>query len=109
MFLEVHVDRPLEAHLPVLEDAGVFVLCDPIHRTVEGPVEDDAGCLAAKARIVSTLEGGGGLLAGRRQFGAAVETRPGSRSRPSTSGSARTRRSLAWLVLFELAERNQAA
>src|SRR4029453_3253297 len=89
VFLEVHVNRPLETHLPVLEDDGVLVLRDPVHRTIESPVEDDARRLAAEAWIVLALESCCGLLPGGRQLGASIKPRPGSGTRTSAPPPAR--------------------
>src|SRR5688572_31005953 len=58
MLLHVRVDRPLQPKLSVLKDDGVFILCNAIHRTVEGPVKDDAGGLTFEARIVFAGEAG---------------------------------------------------
>ena len=55
---------------------------------VERPVEEDAGRLAAEARIVLLREARGRLLSGLGQLGAAVEPRPG----PARRLGARRRR-----------------
>jgi hypothetical protein len=50
--LDVHVNRALEIHLAVIDSDVVFVLCDAIDGTIEGPVKNDAGGLAAESGIV---------------------------------------------------------
>src|SRR5207249_1797528 len=85
MLLHVRIDGPLEAHLSVLKKDGVLVLRDPVDWSVERPVEDDAGRLAAEARIVLLREGCGRLLSELGQLGAAVEPRPGCRASASAS------------------------
>src|SRR5688500_15402996 len=75
----IHVHGPLERHLPIEDLDGVPVLCDAIDRTVERPVEDDAGGLAPHARVVLDGEGDEArrsLLAGLRELAASVEPWP---------------------------------
>src|SRR4030095_1412311 len=54
--LHVHVDGASQVHLPVLNKDRVLVLNNAIHRTVEGPVEDDARRLAPEKRGILTHE-----------------------------------------------------
>ncbi len=82
VLLHVHEDRSLQTELAVLNNDGVFVLRDAIDGAVEGPVEDDAGRLAAESRIVFTLERSRRLCSRFRQFAAAVEPRPVGAPRP---------------------------
>src|SRR5204863_2866603 len=69
---------------------------------------DDAGRLAAEARIVLLREGCGRLLSELGQLGAAVEPRPGCRASASAStpGAGGT---FARLEVIQLAERHKAA
>src|SRR5690242_19196134 len=90
MLLHVHVDGTLQCQLTVLNHDRVFVLRDPVHRSVEGPVEDDARRFAAKAWIVFALEGGRFLLAECGELGAVVETRSGRRCPATGSRAAST-------------------
>src|SRR4029453_11744211 len=68
---------------------------------------DDAGGLAAEARIVLPLEARRRLFAERGQLGAAVEPGPGWRRAPSAPAAATA--TFAGLDLTELAERHQPA
>src|SRR5215813_8179155 len=58
----VHINRTLQSELPIFEKDRVLVLCDAVDRTIERPIEDDAGCLAAEARIVLPRKFRGRLL-----------------------------------------------
>lgn len=68
MYLQVHVNGSLQAELSVLDDDGIFVLCNPVDRPVKRPIEDDAGGLAVKPGIVLTFEIGGRFCARFGQF-----------------------------------------
>src|SRR5262245_64689762 len=73
MRFHVHVNRPREPELPILQDDGVAVLRDAIDWAVERPVEDDARRLATHARVVLVEEHGklfSTLLACRCELGA---------------------------------------
>ncbi len=76
MRLHVHVDRSSEAQLTILQNNRVPVLRDAVDRPIKGPIENDAGGLATKPRIVFSRELGSGLFAEFRQFGTAIKTRP---------------------------------
>src|SRR4030095_14528775 len=68
----VHVDRPREPKLTVLQYDRVLVLRDAIDRTVERPIKDHARSLAAHPGVVlveKRCELRGAFLAFRRQLG----------------------------------------
>ena len=76
VLLQVHVNRALQPELPVLQHDRIFVLRDPVDRSIEGPVENNAGRLALETRSILALEFRGRLFSGRGQFGPAIKPRP---------------------------------
>src|SRR5262245_33077466 len=86
MLLHVHVDRPLQIHLAVLDEDRVAVLCDPVDRAVERPVEDDARRLAPEARVVLLRKCGSFFFTTFGDLGAAI----GSRSCSTTTAGGRS-------------------
>src|SRR6185503_11046978 len=103
----VHVNRSREPELPVLQDDGVLVLRDAIDRTIERPIENDAGRLAAHARV-ALREEHGKLLGTLLAFGCELSALNHARSaatrtaRPSDSPFPR-------LVMAGGAQRNERA
>jgi hypothetical protein len=72
MLLQVHVNRPFQIHLAVLDDDRVAVLRDPVDRAVKRPVEDDARRLAPEARVVLLRKRGRFSLTTFSELGAAL-------------------------------------
>src|SRR4030095_17123078 len=75
MLLHVHVDRPLQIHLAVLDDDRVPVLRDPVDGAVKRPVEDAARGLAPEARVVLPLKSGRLPFTTFGDLGAAIGSR----------------------------------
>src|SRR6187200_2991227 len=75
MLLQVHVDRPLQIHLAVLDDDRVAVLRDPVDGAVKRPVEDDARRLAPEAGVVLLRKRSSLFLAALGELGAAIGSR----------------------------------
>src|SRR5262249_20730734 len=108
MVRHIHVDRPLQSELAILNNDCVLALCDAVDGTIESPIEDDARRLAAKARIIVPRKFRSRLLSKLRQFGPTVEPRPcGLATTPACATGAG--RAFAGLVLTQLAERHQSA
>src|SRR5687767_12467182 len=90
MGLRVHVNRPPQVHLTVVDEDLVAVLLNAIDRAVEGPVEDDAGRLALESRIVLLRELRRGSVTRGRELGTGIGADPGRRATASTAAPAAT-------------------